>query len=499
VLEQLKQFVNDTPKGLVTQRLGMEPNRDLLLWLNTKTSHLPSEVTVRERIFHALNPDTELLCDKGNRRKFKTLDSGYGFCGPAGKCACHSEKLKTVSGHSPSIMANIVERRKITWLEKYGVDNPLKLPENIEAKKRALVSPESKVVFERMRHDKLQVGLQQVVTRVQNHVTPLFGVESYVGCFRKNQYDWSCNSCEYEFKYHVDYGTTPKCPKCFPHNISKGHREIMDFLDSLGVDYEVNTKRVIAPKELDIYIESMNLAIEFNGEYFHSDVCKPKTYHAQKWVDCNEQGIRLIQIFGDEFKNKPDLIKARLKNVLGFSKRVFARKCQVVELCSSVYRSFLNEHHIQGAAASAIKLGLMYDTHLVAVMGFGRPRYANNEIDYELIRYCSDGTVVGGASKLFSHFVNTYSPSSVMSYADRQWSVGGLYSQLGFSDVTENPLNVGYFYVKNSIRFNRQSLTKQKLVAMGYDEKLSETEILKKEGYLRYFNAGNLTFVWTRK
>jgi hypothetical protein len=70
-----------------------------------------------------------------------------------------------------------------------------------------------------------------------------------------------------------------------------------------------NTRKVIKNRELDIYIPSLNLAIEYNGIRFHniehSD--KMKTLHLDKSLECRKQGIRLIHIY--QFEKFDEQIK----------------------------------------------------------------------------------------------------------------------------------------------------------------------------------------------
>lgn len=80
-----------------------------------------------------------------------------------------------------------------------------------------------------------------------------------------------------------------------------------DIVDCIKNNYQgtiiENTKKIIYPKELDIYIPDLNLAIEFNGHYFHSLALKPKDYHYNKSKMCREKGIRLIHIYEFEDLN----------------------------------------------------------------------------------------------------------------------------------------------------------------------------------------------------
>ena len=214
-------------------------------------------------------------------------------------------------------------------------------------------------------------------------------------------------------------------------------------------------------------------------------------------IECQNHGVHLIQIFDDEMVNKLPIIKSRILSYLGKNHKHYARKLQIVELPSSDYTKFLKSHHLQGVAGASIRLGLIDQSKkLLAVMSFSKSRYTDHE--YEMIRYCSDGNVVGGASKLFSYFVKTYSPKSIVSYANRCWSNGKLYQTLGFNDETKDQLNTGVWYFNRYERIHRSNLTKKRLVDLGYSKDKTADEIIDELGYLKVYDCGNLKFVWNK-
>lgn len=68
-----------------------------------------------------------------------------------------------------------------------------------------------------------------------------------------------------------------------------------------------NNRRIISPKELDIYLPDLKLAIEFNGTYWHAEERQNNIFiHREKSIDCHNLGIRLIHIF--EFEDLDEQI-----------------------------------------------------------------------------------------------------------------------------------------------------------------------------------------------
>lgn len=278
--------------------------------------------------------------------------------------------------------------------------------------------------------------------------------------------------------------------------------EFGEFVSSLTeFDVVFNDTSVLSGRELDVYIPSLNLAFELNGERFHSDLFKSKLYHLDKTLECANSGIRLIHVWLSDWLKKRDIVKSQISYLFGkVNNKIYARKCTIGEVSYKECELFLNTNHLQGNSISKIRYGLYFEGELVQVITFGNLRKATgrNKSDgvYELIRLASkiDISVVGGASKLFNHFVKTHSPSGIVSFANRDWSVGGVYGILGMSLVGYT--DVGYFYSNGNRKEHRYNFQKHKLVEMGFDASKTEYEIMSERGYYRIWNTGNIVYKW---
>lgn len=495
MLEKLKQIVATTNLRVIGQVVKSKSNYPLYDWLVDQTKNLPESASVKERINCVLTGEKP-ECQYGSIRKFYAYDNGYKFCNTVDKCQCHKEHYEVNHvPHTKETMKVICQKRKETWIEKYGVDNPSKNQEIQEKRKTTMQNRSYDIMRKKLNETLQDIGYQTVIDRVCDYVTPAFTREEYQGCFRKNFYKWTCNFCEQEVIDHVDYGRIPRCLNCNPKITSKNEIELREWINSLGFTVDANTREILGDREFDIWIPEKNVAVEFNGVYWHSSKWKNPTYHVDKFIRSRDRGIRLIQIFEDEWLTKQAIIKARLKSVLGISEKVFARNCQLNVVNKKDYKDFCTKYHLQGYASASVVLGLYHDQELVAVMSFGKSRYTKDS--YELIRYCSKFTVIGGASKLFKSFIKEYNPNRIISYANRCWSNGNLYEKLGFINVTENDRNIGYWYIKNRTRYHRSSFTKARLIKLGYDVSKTEEQIMEEAGYLKIYDCGNYKFEWT--
>lgn len=259
---------------------------------------------------------------------------------------------------------------------------------------------------------------------------------------------------------------------------------------------------VIAAGELDIYIPSAKFAIEYNGLFHHRfrpdqtnySLRKDSSYHLTKTEQCEALGIRLIHIFSDEWVNTPDIVKSVIAQKLGRSQRkVHARKCDVRPIYAHVKNRFLNENHLQGEDRSSVKLGLFHGAELVSVMTFGKSRY-NRGYVWELVRFAvkQNTSVAGAFSKLLSAFRREFN-GSIVSYADRRYSDGGVYSKNGFKLISVN--RPAYHYIKPSeeLRHNRMKFQKKNLTDDPSDPR-TELELAMGMGYFRVYDCGSLTY-----
>lgn len=269
---------------------------------------------------------------------------------------------------------------------------------------------------------------------------------------------------------------------------SFAERSIAEFVESLGVTIVRNDRTILDGKELDIFIPSHNLAIEYNGVFWHSTKFKSPRTHIDKTIKCESKGVRLIQIFEDEWNDRPDVIKRKIAMLLNKSDlpTVYARQCEVREIDNKMAKDFYITYHIQGHANGSTVLGLYHNDVLVACMSF--------KINFgymELIRFASSCRVTGGFSKLLKHFMK-FNPDvdHIISFADRRWSDGNVYEKNGFQNI--ETIYPNYYYVVDDRRIKKQKFRHKYLAEMldNYDPELSEKENTEAHDIWRIYDCG---------
>ena len=319
--------------------------------------------------------------------------------------------------------------------------------------------------------------------RLNNIVTPLFSKEEYTGNNYDTLYRFRCCTCNNEFEDTLYSGNIPRCLVCHPHNRFKSQIEsdILDFIKSYGISYKPHDRTILNGDEIDILLNDKNIGIECDGIIWHSESFgkKDKLYHTKKTDDAYKKGISLIHVWDWEWINKKDLIKSMILNKLGKSEKIYARKCNIIEINNKIKKEFLEKNHIQGDDKSSVRLGLVYNNELVSTMTFVKSRF-DKKYEYEISRFCNklNTNVIGGASKLFKWFVLNKTPKSIVSYCDKRYFNGKVYLKMGMMLDNITIPNYYYFHKNNCVPINRMLFQKHKLKKLLpiFDEKLSEWE-----------------------
>jgi hypothetical protein len=282
--------------------------------------------------------------------------------------------------------------------------------------------------------------------------------------------------------------------------------QVQTFLESLGLLVDTNKRKLVNGFELDLLIPDKNLAIEYNGLYWHSDEMVGRGYHKDKMVACNEAGIRLVTIFEDEWLYRRPAVEGYLLAILGVSRdRVFARKTTLVDPGHAAIDDFIEKYHIQGrTTAGQYEKGLFYKGELVAAMvcrlSKNRTGKDDGEPQWELTRYCVKPglMVVGGFEKLWKAFTEEKEPTHVISFSDNRWSQGDLYLRQGFELEHETLPSYSYFQKHDRIRYHKSLFQKFKIEKKFGPLLEGETEFqaTSRLGYLRIWDCGLKKWVW---
>jgi len=410
-----------------------------------------------------------------------------------------SQKFDTMLqryGQHSSLSPSVIEKRKNTNLEKYGVESASQselVKKNIQQstlKNHGSVcwftSEAGKKLHLENIEKQINTSKQRFISEIQNigNITPMRISEIAENINR------SYSSTLIMAKRHGIVYKPGQSP------VSGIEDSIFEYVKTLcHIDPILrNDRTLLAGKEIDILVPDHKLAIEVNGIYWHTEQYgKGKQYHLNKTNNCNEKNYQLLHIYDIEWTNQRtnSIWKNMIKSRVGLNDKIFARKCQIREVTKEESNIFLQENHLQGVANGLIRIGLYHNETLVQLAVIGKSRY-NKKYEYELLRMATIGgyTIVGGVSKLSKLF-----PKSLISYADLRYSTGIGYERSGFEYLGNTQPGYRYQYggeLKSRIQFQKHKLSG---ILKVYDEKLTEAENMKANDVYRIWDCGHKIYV----
>ena len=328
---------------------------------------------------------------------------------------------------------------------------------------------------------------------------------------------------------HGEFWQTPSnhingsgCPKCANEKRKNALlKDIAIFIDAVTlihngkpedeiislfseIEHQQHNREILNGMEIDIFIPPLKLGIEYNGLRWHSEEFgKDHRYHLNKLNKCNEQGIKLIQIFEDEWINHRDICESKLKQICGLNRnpKIYGRKCEIREITNKdIAYKFLDKNHIQGRTSFTIALGAYHQEELVGVMTFKNEK----EGYWDLNRFATDINYqcVGIGGKLFKYFTRNYPFIEIKSFADRRWTTdptNNLYIKLGFEFDSYVPPTYWYYNSKINpyTRFHKFGFRKQHLHKQyGLPLTMTEREMTTALGYVRIWDCGLIKYVY---
>lgn len=448
-------------------------------------------------------------------------------------------KCERLAEHYGFRRSSAFVRRKVrrTCLERYGVDSVLKLDDmkariaqtNIERYGSANVfaSPQ---IQERIKESNL---LRHGVEYPQQN--PEIRGKSFNTCLER--YGSKNNIAKIKEtnmrKYGVDnvskvpdiidkicdaaqrkYGVPAMClqPGCRSKSNgahSRPNERFARMLDEMGISYE--REFAIGNRAFDFMIADQRCVIEIDPTATHNATFTPYDkqgkkpmdpgYHSEKSKIAEAAGYRCVHVFDWD-----DDVK--IARMFSSKRAVYARKCDMREVPKSECDAFLADCHLQSTCkGQSIRLGLYYEGRLIEIMTFGKPRYSK-KCEYELLRLCTDPEyrVIGGAQRLFGHFVSEHDPASVISYCDLSKFSGQIYGKLGFELKRENKPSKHWVELGEK-KTPKKQITDNLLRQRGFDQIFgtsygkgtSNEELMLKHGFAAVYDCGQATWIYERK
>lgn len=401
--------------------------------------------------------------------------------------------LKKWGVEYPILTKEVKDKARKTLWNNYGVEHPLYSNEVLNKVK---ITKENKINFAKSQN---LLTVNELSIKFNRHEkTILHAIERLnisVVCFNRDEH------------YYINKSDLPILSDFFlkteDWGTSYSEKEIVDFVKSI-YDGEIieNSKKIIPPKELDIYISNKNLAIEFNGVHWHDENHVDKNYHLAKTNMCNKKGIDLIHVFEDDWLYKKEIVKSMIASRLGvYKEKIFARKCQIKEIEKDQAKIFFDENHLQGFTYGDLYLGLTFNDELIQCVCINKKGWHDGNVELTRMVTKLNTQVVGGFSKLMKHISDYVEYKSITSYVYKAWFNGKGYIESGFKIVKEN--SPSYSYVVNGRRVHKSHFRKNKIKKMFergelkfYDSNKTEHENMIENKIYRIYDCGTMKVIY---
>jgi very-short-patch-repair endonuclease len=281
-------------------------------------------------------------------------------------------------------------------------------------------------------------------------------------------------------------------------NRSIAENNIIDYLKSIGIkddDMIQNTRKIISPLEIDVYIPSKKVAIEYNGIWYHSiNHIEDKNYHYNKSKMCEDKGIRLIHIWEHEWNNERQrpILENIIKSALGMiSNRIYARKLDIEVRESKDMIDFFNTNNIQGFRGGKFAICLVDKQTREVYMSYimGHPFFSKGKYQWEVIRGATklNTTVIGGASKIFKYFISNYKPDNCLYYIDYNYFNGNSLKSMPNMKFIKSQISFKNYFVRENVVRNRNPMHHKDI------KKLEEKGLV-----IPFYNAGTKVYLWEK-
>jgi len=397
---------------------------------------------------------------------------------------------------SPLLSPEIKEKRSNTMKIKYGTDNWFST-ELYKNKMIEIYGEDNSMKIDKfvnkVKNTQHTIKLEEILFRISS-----YGFVEYISYDQLNtRFTLKCKICENQFSIirnglsaYIRSGKNC-CPTCNYSNRfrSRGEKEVFDWINSINTKYTITPNKKFGNLEVDIFIEELNIAIEFNGLYWHSERHKPSKYHQEKSETLEDKGINLLHIWEDDWILKSNIIKSIIESKINPIK-IGARKTKVRVIDFNFAKEFHDNYHLDGNGIGSYHVGLFIEDEMISCATFGKSRY-DKSYEWELVRYTTKETwsIIGGFSKLLYKFKEDNSPKSLMTYKKLDLGTTNIYEKLGFVKLKRTAPN--FYWIVDDIRKNRQNYQKHKLQV---EEGETAVDCMHRLGYFRIFDSGNDSF-----
>jgi len=240
-----------------------------------------------------------MLLDHRKEEVIKLLNDGLSM-----------EKMSKVLGVSFTAVRNFLNKNNLKTKARHSVVNPNEI---LELNARGLTNRQISKITGVNENTVGKIIKSNTVDRHALTVKSLgLGIE-VISKVNSRSRVYRCSK-GHEFERNTNnFLQTPTCPTCAPRsNLEDGfYKDLLEMASQV----KRNVKLQGSNLQLDFVIK--NIAVELNGEYWHSSKFRDKYYHRKKYELAKDQGYTLLQFWASEYESKRPIVLSMIRSKLG--------------------------------------------------------------------------------------------------------------------------------------------------------------------------------------
>ena len=325
-----------------------------------------------------LLPETQAKAQETKKEKYPNYESRASI-----RAKTNETSLKKYGTLFPQQSKEVKQKMRDSTMEKYGVTNwrkTLSTPLSL----RVLSSKENLEEFILSQENRISVNLSKTLG---------CGHSTFLKAVRK-----------YSLDNLVDYWH------------SEPEHELREFIVSLGIKQELS-RTIIFPYEIDIYCPEYQIGIEFDGNYYHSELKKSQKYHQIKSNLAKDKDIFLFHVFEYDWRNpnKKEYIKNTLKRLFGssFLTGIRLQDCVIRDANEKEAKNFLSKNYPCAAPEGGVYVSLEINDVPIYLA-----RFTQNGTNHYLkgFFYAGDAFVAGGEKAIVDYYIANHCKESSLFY-----------------------------------------------------------------------------------
>jgi len=428
-------------------------------------------------------------CDVNIVKKIKeTNKKRYGGNAPLSSKEIRKKVKDTnlirYGAENPFGSPSIKEKIRQVLLERYGVEHPIL---NAEIRQKWIDTCLAKYGY-KSPLDVPQIRKNAIQTKISKYGWLVLSTGITLSDYLRehNRMDLNYTSCKYVY---LKYGFA-MLQEYVEGNRTFGDVTSLEHQTSalLGVPHLGKVIHLAASWSKPDFQLSDKVYLDADGLFYHSSYYqKDLDYHFKKRLKYESDNKRLLQFREDEIRDKPLIVKSIVDNVLGKTRRLFARKAKTIQVPWTEAEIFLKENHLQGVGAFATAYGLEFPQEGLMMLLCVRKK----EDGLELSRMCTKvgHTVLGGFSRLLIHAIKQHKPAFVSSWCDLRYADGRGYEKLGFDAIRD---------VQSWAWTDYENVYHRLRCRANMDERcLSEADHAAELGWVKIYDAGQRLYMLT--